>query len=38
MYINPFWAGVIATVFAEIGTLFLMAVIATFKRGKRRGN
>lgn len=38
MYINPFWAGVLATIFVEIGTLFLLSVIAMFKRGKRRGN
>lgn len=38
MYINPFWAGVLATIFAEIATLFVLSVYATFKRGKRRGN
>ena len=38
MYINPFWAGVIATIVAEIGALFLLSVIAVIKRGKRRGN
>lgn len=37
MYIDPFWAGVIATIFVEIGVLFSWAVIATLKRGKRRG-
>lgn len=38
MYINPFLAGVLATVFTEIGILFLLGVIAVFKRGKRYGN
>ena len=35
MYINPFLAGVLATVFTEIGILFVWSVYATFKRGKR---
>ena len=38
MYIDPFWAGVIATIGVELGTLLLLSVIATFKRGKRYGN
>lgn len=38
MYINPFLAGVIATIFTEIGVLFALSVYAAFKRGKRRGN
>jgi hypothetical protein len=38
MYINPFWAGVIATIFTEISVLFALSVYATFKRGKRRDN
>lgn len=38
MYINPFLAGVLVTIFAEIGILFVMGVIAVFKRGKRHGN
>lgn len=38
MYINPFLAGVLATIFAEIGILFVLGVYATFKRGKRHGN
>jgi hypothetical protein len=29
MYINPFWAGVLATVFAELLTLFIMAMLST---------
>ena len=35
MYINPFWAGVLATIFTEISILFVISVYATFKRGKR---
>ena len=38
MYIDPFWAGVIATIVAEIGTLFVLSVVAIIKRGKRYGN
>ena len=38
MYINPFWAGVLATIFAEIGTMFIFSVISIAKRGKRHGN
>lgn len=38
MYINPFLAGVLATVFAEIGILFVASVIAIVKRGKRHGD
>ena len=38
MYINPFLAGVIATIFAEIGVLFVWSIITLFKRGKRNGN
>jgi hypothetical protein len=29
MYINPFWAGVLTTIFAELAGLFIMAVIST---------
>ena len=38
MYINPFWAGVLATVFTEITVLFALGVYGVFKRGKRHGN
>lgn len=38
MYINPFLAGVLTTVFAEIGVLFALGVYGVFKRGKRHGN
>ena len=29
MYVNPFWAGVLATLFVELGALFICAVIST---------
>lgn len=30
MYINPFWAGVLSTIFAELLGLFAFAVIGMF--------
>ena len=38
MYINPFLAGVLATIFTEITALFVWSVITLAKRGKRCGN
>ena len=38
MYINPFLAGVLATIFTEISVLFAIGVYGVFKRGKRHGN
>ena len=38
MYISPFIAGVLATIFAEIGILFVASIITLIKRGKRHGN
>ena len=38
MYINPFLAGVLATIFTEIGVLFIWSIITLVKRGKRHGN
>ena len=35
MYINPFWAGVIATIFAELLTMF---VIGMFVKDKEEEN
>ena len=35
MYINPFWAGVLATVFTEISVLFVWSIITLIKRGGR---
>jgi hypothetical protein len=34
MYINPFVAGVLATIFAELAFLFIASLIIIFKRGK----
>lgn len=38
MYINPFLAGILVTVFAEITAMFVCSLIIIIKRGKRRGN
>jgi hypothetical protein len=35
MYINPFLAGVLATVFTEVSVLFVASLITMFKRGKK---
>ena len=35
MYINPFLAGVLATVFAEVSVLLVASLITMFKRGKQ---
>ena len=35
MYINPFWAGVIATIAAELATMFVASLIIISKRGKK---
>ena len=32
MYLNPFWAGVLATIFAELSTMFIASVIIIFRR------
>lgn len=34
MYINPFLAGVLATVFAEVSAMFIASLVIMFKRGK----
>jgi hypothetical protein len=31
MYINPFWAGVLTTIFAELATLFIASVILIWR-------
>ena len=38
MTINPFLAGVLATIFAEVAAMFVASVIIIFKRGKHHGN
>ncbi len=37
MYINPFLAGVLATIFAEITILFTIGVVVAVKRINRYG-
>ena len=34
MYVDPFWAGVVATICTEILFLFFLAVIGTVRRSK----
>lgn len=38
MYVNPFLAGVLVTIGAEITILFTLALVAAIKRGKKYGN
>ena len=35
MYVNPFWAGVIATIMAELAVMFISSLIIIFRRAKR---
>ena len=35
MYINPFLAGILATIFTEIAVVLVAAVIAAFRRTKK---
>lgn len=35
MYINPFWAGVLATILAEIMLFMGMVIITTWKNSKK---
>lgn len=32
MYVNPFWAGVLATIFAELATLFIASVVIIWRK------
>ena len=34
MYIDSFWGGVLATIFAELALMFISSLIIIFKRGK----
>lgn len=34
MYINPFWAGVLATISAELALMFISSIIIIIKRGR----
>lgn len=31
MYVNPFWAGVVATIFAELALMFVYSIIIVWK-------
>lgn len=35
MFVNPFWAGVLATIFAELATAFIASVIIIIRRGNK---
>lgn len=35
MYINPFWAGVLATISAELALMFISSVVIIIRRAKR---
>ena len=35
MYINPFWAGVAATITAELALMFVSSLIIIFRRTKK---
>lgn len=35
MYINPFWAGVVATITAELALMFISSLIIIFRRTKK---
>jgi hypothetical protein len=34
MYVNPFWAGVAVTIFAELATLFIASVVIIWRKNK----
>jgi hypothetical protein len=38
MFVNPFLAGVLTTIFAELAIMFIASLTIIFKRGKRYGN
>lgn len=35
MLINPFWAGVLATIFAELALMFISSVVIIIRRAKK---
>lgn len=35
MYINPFWAGVLATISAELALMFISSVIIIIRRANK---
>jgi hypothetical protein len=34
MYVNPFWAGVVTTIFAELATMFIASVVIIWRAKK----
>jgi hypothetical protein len=34
MYINPFWGGVLATIFAELATLFIASLVIIWRNNR----
>ena len=34
MYVNPFWAGVVTTIFAELVTLFIASLVIIWRAKK----
>ena len=34
MYVNPFWGGVLTTVFAELATLFIASIVIIWRNSK----
>lgn len=38
MYVNAFWAGVLATIFAELALMFVSSIVIILKRGKQYDN
>lgn len=35
MYINPFWAGVLATITAELAIMFISSVVIIIRRANK---
>lgn len=35
MFINPFWAGVLATIFVELATMFIASLIIIIRRNNK---
>lgn len=35
MYVDPFWAGVFATIAAELALLFVSSLVIIFRRSKK---
>ena len=34
MYINPFWGGVLATIFAELATMFVASLVIIWRANR----